>query len=80
MRSSIRNFVLLLIVVTTLGVSAEVRVKDPGDTGGGGGSGSCTYCSQSRCGCASAPLGYRLDYSCSCSSIDCNRSCDYTPI
>ena len=39
---------------------------------------SCNYCGQPRCGCASAPLGYVLTYSCTCASDSCSRTCDYT--
>ena len=75
--------ILLVIVALSLTLSIYAMpdggplVQDPGGTTAGG---SCTYCSQTRCGCASAPLGYRLDYSCTCSSLTCTRSCDYTPI
>jgi len=34
----------------------------------------CTYCAQENCGCI-AIEGCVLFYSCSCSSIDCKRTC-----
>jgi hypothetical protein len=40
----------------------------------------CDYCGLARCGCASAPLGFYLSYSCSCSTVQCTRSCVYNPL
>lgn len=39
--------------------------------------GNCPYCDQEQCGCATFP-GKTLAFSCSCSSIWCQRSCDYS--
>jgi hypothetical protein len=72
-----RSIVLVSILLTGSSSFGQFH-QDPGD-GTGSGSGSCGYCSQSRCGCAPAPLGYVLYYECSCSSIQCTRSCDYYP-
>ena len=69
--------VACIILAGTLMGQPPVENIDPGSGGTGG---SCTYCSQARCGCASAPLGYMLSYSCACSSIQCDRTCEYTPI
>jgi hypothetical protein len=40
----------------------------------------CNYCSLGKCGCSPPPTGYYLSFTCSCSSIDCKRSCDYYPL
>ncbi len=37
----------------------------------------CPYCDQDRCGCAAPTGSCILTFNCSCSSIDCQRSCDY---
>jgi len=78
MRLSFR--IVALVAVLTISASAFAELPGPfyndppGDTGGGG----CNYCSQTHCGCAAAPAGYRLDsWSCSCSSVDCSQSCNY---
>ncbi len=36
---------------------------------------TCRYCDEDYCGCIANPYG-TLIFSCSCSSIDCTRSCD----
>jgi len=46
--------------------------------GGSGGSGSCTYCQSDNCGCDAPPSGCTLQFSCGCSSVDCNHACSYT--
>lgn len=76
----------LVVVLVCLGLSiplfaAPVQNPTPvDDPFGSGGSGSCTYCSSDRCGCASAPLGFRLDFDCACSGTTCSHNCIYTPI
>jgi len=71
-----------LVIMILLSVALSVRADGPGEDGivdsGSGGSSFCTYCSESRCGCASADVGYMLSFSCTCSSIQCTRSCTYT--
>lgn len=42
--------------------------------------GSCNYCSKSQCGCAAAPLGFVLRYSCACGTHTCTRDCVYERI
>lgn len=77
-RNVIRGIALLAALCLTLSAFATLPGpfnNDPGD--GSGGSGSCTYCSQSACGCSPPPSGYYLQFSCSCSSTQCTRSCQY---
>jgi hypothetical protein len=62
----------LLALVVPAG--AQTDYQDYGSGGGGG----CDYCNRSACGCAPPPAGMTLTFSCSCSSITCTRSCDYT--
>lgn len=69
---------LLLIGVMAVPLFGQ-RQPDYPDTGGGTGGGGCSYCTQSACGCSPPPLGYTLSYSCSCSSLQCTRSCSYSP-
>jgi hypothetical protein len=78
MRKSL--FVLFVCLALSLPTFAlpPVQHPDPPPDGGGSG-GSCDYCTQYVCGCANAPVGYRLDFSCSCGTT-CSRSCIYTPL
>jgi len=81
-RMVLRTCALLLVILFAMSASAQrdpnYDIPPPPDEGGGSGS-SCSYCSQARCGCASAPLGYVLYYSCTCSSGTCSHSCSYEP-
>lgn len=52
--------------------------QDPNPGSGDGGTcSSPTYCEQEACGCSAPPSNCVLIFSCSCSSIQCTRSCDY---
>lgn len=66
---------LLTLPVDFLPLAEAQFQKDPNPPDGE--SGSCTYCEQERCGCAQTPPNCELTFACGCSSIDCNRSCDY---
>jgi hypothetical protein len=72
-----RLIVLLLLLALAGSVSAGVNGPFQNDPGDSGGSSSCSYCGQNQCGCAPPPLGYYLVSSCTCSSVQCSRSCDY---
>ena len=72
--------VLLVLVVLPAYAMPDIdpeRDDPPGPIGGGGG---CSYCSSGHCGCAAPPAGYYLVFSCTCSSVECTRSCDYYPL
>lgn len=70
---------LLLVGVMALPLLGQ-REPEHNDTGGStGGSGTCNYCSQSACGCSPPPLGTTLSFSCTCSSLQCTKSCNYSP-
>lgn len=43
---------------------------------GGGDSIQCDFCSQPACGCPLPPPGCTGTFECTCSSIDCSRTCD----
>jgi len=48
------------------------------------GSGSCTnykcdWCCQTHCGCPDPGSSYHFTGWCGCSSIECNRHCDWEP-
>jgi len=78
-KSSLLVIALCLIVATSAVAYPPVEHPDPVDTTGSG-SGGCNWCSQTHCGCAAPPDGYRLSsWSCSCSSLTCSQSCDYVP-
>lgn len=87
-RRTLVLFLMALSIVVGLGgflANSTVALEDPDvkPTGGGTGGGcpaTCTYCCETDCGCSAAPAGYRLQSSCGCSSIDCQRSCTYKPI
>jgi hypothetical protein len=73
-------FVILAVLITlsAFGMpNGGPLENDPGNGTGGGG--SCTYCSSTHCGCANAQVGYILYFSCTCSSLECTRSCTYEP-
>jgi len=57
------------------GLMAQDDYQDYGSGGSGGG--GCNYCSLPACGCPSQPP-YTTNFTCSCSSIYCSRSCWYT--
>lgn len=74
---------LVLMILTCLvlvGLEAQALLQkdpDPGD-------GSCTnykcdWCCQQNCGCSDPGEGFHFTGWCSCSSIDCNRNCNWTP-
>lgn len=67
---------LLVMAVPMFVASGIAPQNQPGPTPSGSG-GSCSYCSSNACGCANAPLGCTLSFSCGCSSISCIQSCDY---
>lgn len=85
MRKSVLVVLVVVTVVVTLSVLApveepltdQVEAQLQQDPGGGGDGGGCSYCDQQACGCSSPPPGCILSFSCSCSSIDCSRTCDY---
>ncbi len=85
MRNAKMLFTLsLLICLAVFGAWLPVDAQDdqqdpppPCDGWGCGGGGSCTYCSQTACGCAAPQPGQYLSFSCSCSSIQCTRTCTY---
>jgi hypothetical protein len=70
--------VLLLGALASLEVGAIGPFRPPPDPPGGTGScpPNCTYCCQELCGC---PVfeGCIVEFSCTCSSIQCTQSCDY---
>lgn len=75
--STLLALLVALVSFLLVGPAANAQFEqDPGSGGSGGGSG-CSYCSSSTCGCSSAPVGYYLIYSCSCSSLTCTHSCSY---
>ena len=63
---------LALLSVVLMGVAPQNQYPP-----GGGSGGSCTYCSSDNCGCKPPPGGCVLEFSCGCSSIDCNHACNY---
>ena len=70
-----------LSLTLLLAVNAMAQARDPNyEEGGSGGScpSGCNYCCQESCGCSSPPPGTVLTFDCSCSSIQCTRSCTYT--
>lgn len=77
-----RLFVLITCLILASTMFGQPGVENPDPDGGGGSSGSCGpgTCSLDRCGCASAPLGYRLTFSCACGTHSCTRSCVYEPL
>ncbi len=73
-------FVLMIVAAPEFALPPlDPYYQDPPPSYGGGGGSSCSYCSQSACGCAPPPAGYILRYSCTCSSTTCTQSCDYQP-
>ena len=84
MNSKFLHVLLLLIMVTfTVTSFAQVdpstRIPPDVDDSGGAGSSAC-HCSEPRCGCANAPVGYVLTYNCACGTETCTRSCVYSPL
>lgn len=77
-RRTVNLLVALALAVSASAIPPPNRDDPPPPIGGGGG--SCTYCTQTHCGCSDAPAGFRLDFSCSCSSVQCTRSCVYTAL
>lgn len=75
-----RMFVVLVALAVAISASAIPPPNRDDPPGGGGAGGSCNYCTQTACGCSSPPVGYRLDYTCTCSSLQCTRSCTYSPL
>lgn len=63
---------LILLSAFLMGIAPQNQYPP-----GGGSGGSCTYCSSPDCGCDPAPAGCVLQYSCGCSSIDCNHACSF---
>jgi len=63
---------LALLSIALMGLTSQNQYPP-----GGGGSGSCTYCSSDNCGCNPPQGGCVLEFSCGCSSIDCNHTCFY---
>ncbi len=87
--SKTQSLVLVVALVAalslTLLLAANVmaQARDPNyEEGGSGGScpPGCSYCCQDTCGCSSPPAGMYLTYDCSCSTVQCTRSCTYTSL
>jgi len=78
MKTTRYSVVVLAILALVVGVwlSAPAYSQYQEDPNPGGGSGGC-YCGQTACGCQSPPSGCVLYFSCSCSPIQCTRSCSY---
>lgn len=78
----LRTVILLIAVVLSSSLYAiqppNQPIPPPDPVGGGGG--SCSYCSQTACGCAPAPPGSYLQFSCACGTESCSQSCDYYPL
>jgi hypothetical protein len=74
--------VMLLTSLVLAGMQAQaIFVKDP-DPGTGSGSCAgykCDWCCQTHCGCSDPGAGWHFTGWCSCSSVECYRSCDWSP-
>jgi hypothetical protein len=68
-------FALLVMAMPAFLMGTMVPQNQPGPTNPG--NGSCSYCSSGNCGCEPPALGCVLNFSCGCSSTDCNHTCIY---
>ena len=76
-----RKFTIALVALCLLALPALLMAgfvpQNQVGPSGSGGSGSCTYCQSDNCGCDPPSSGCVLNYSCGCSSTDCNHACVY---
>ena len=69
-------FLALLLALPVIERPISAQFTPPPNPGGGGSGGTCSYCDLDACGCASRARCY-IVFSCTCSPIQCTRSCDY---
>lgn len=71
---------MLLISLVLVGLEAHAVFQQDPDAGGGScTSYKCDWCCQAFCGCSNPGDGWHFTGWCTCSSLECNRTCDWSP-